>query len=158
MGIDEAERPMRDTGTFRNGDGVLIRGGTHTNAVGGFTLIEALVALAVAAVCLGAIGALMTTTIRGVRKIDQRLALVSTLRKVVAALPDRNNLTADSSGEMAGADWSIKVAPYPDPTPPSKSTSKAPPAWTPETIDLSVRAASGSRVSVKTIRLVPVQQ
>lgn len=120
----------------------------------GFTLIEALVALAVAAVCLAAIGTLMAANNRTVRQVDQRLALVSTLRKVEAALPDRAGLAnADLSGEMAGAAWRVRAAPYPDPLPPAPG--KEPPAWSPQTVSIRVRDASGSFVELETLRLVP---
>ena len=57
------------------------------NASAGFTLIEALVALAVAAVCLTAIGSLMAGNIRGSGRIEQHLGLVETLRAVETGLP-----------------------------------------------------------------------
>ena len=41
----------------------------------GFTLIEALVALAIIAAVLSSIGAVIGTTVKGTRSIDQRLAL-----------------------------------------------------------------------------------
>jgi general secretion pathway protein I len=120
----------------------------------GFTLIEALVALAVVGVCLSAIGALMGNNIRAVRQINQRLALVSVLRKVETALPDRSKLAAgELSGEMAGHAWSVSASPFPDPSPPPAT--KSPPPWLPETIVVRVRAPSGSLAEIETLRLVP---
>ena len=75
----------------------------------GFTLIEALVALAVASVCLSAIGILMAKNNRAVRQIEQRVAAVSTLRKVATALPDRKTL----AGASFPATW--RAAPGPSP-------------------------------------------
>jgi general secretion pathway protein I len=121
----------------------------------GFTLIEALVALAVAAVCLAAIGTLMAQNIRASRQLDQRVALVSTLRKVVTALPDRPDLAgADLGGDMAGYQWAVSSSPYPDPSPPAKG--KEPPKWTPQSIVVKVRSPSGSLVELETLRLVPI--
>ena len=91
----------------------------RAGAQAGFTLIEALVALAVAAICLSATGILMAKNNRTVRQIEQRVALVSTLRKVEVALPDRPALAeASLSGEMAGSAWAVTAAPAPDPSPP----------------------------------------
>lgn len=123
-------------------------------AQAGFALIEALVTLAVAAVCLSAIGTLMAKNSRTVRQVDQRLALVSTLRKVETALPDRSQLAdAQLSGEMAGSAWAISATPYLGAS--LRSPSKAPPAWLPQSVLIKVRGPSGSLVEVETLRLVP---
>ncbi len=44
----------------------------------GFTIIEVLVALAIVAVSIVAIGRLMSTNARGVRKLENHVALVQT--------------------------------------------------------------------------------
>jgi general secretion pathway protein I len=120
----------------------------------GFTLIEALVALAVTAVCLTAIATLMAQNIRASRQIDQRVALVSVLRKVATAMPDRPDLMGvDLAGEMAGQRWAVSAAPFPDPAPPQPG--KAAPQWMPQAIIVSARSPSGSLVKVETLRLVP---
>jgi general secretion pathway protein I len=128
--------------------------GASRNAQAGFTLIEALVALAVVAVCLSAIGTLMAQNSRAVRQIDQRVALVSVLRKVLAALPDRPDLAGSNlAGEMAGHQWAVSAAPYADPEPPAPG--KRPPEWMPQSIVIKARAPSGSLFEVETLRLVP---
>ena len=53
----------------------------------GFTLIEALVALAIIAVVLGTIGSVISVTTKGTRSIDQRLALSGTAETLLADLP-----------------------------------------------------------------------
>jgi general secretion pathway protein I len=91
------------------------RPGEDRDAGAGFTLIEALVALAVAAVSLAAIGLLMAGNIRGSGRIEQHLGLVETLRAVETDLPDRTSLsTGNLSGEMHGQAWSTDIAPFPD--------------------------------------------
>jgi general secretion pathway protein I len=66
----------------------------------GFTLIEVLVALAVVAVSLTAIGSLVATNVRGTRALDQRLALVETTRAILTGLPDHEQIAPGSlSGE-----------------------------------------------------------
>ncbi len=78
----------------------------------GFTLIEALVALAIVAAVLGSIGAVIATTVKGTRSIDQRVALAGTAGALLAALPARNLLKPGrQSGETAGHRWRIDVSP-----------------------------------------------
>src|SRR5262245_10165537 len=52
----------------------------------GFTLIEVVVALALVAISLMAIGAVATTSAHGTRSLEQHLALVETARTVAATL------------------------------------------------------------------------
>ncbi len=85
-----------------------------TGAAGaaGFTLIEVLIALAIIAVALTAIGSLMAATVRGTHAIDRHLSLVETARAVEAALPDRAALAVgDLSGSIGGNRWRVDVAP-----------------------------------------------
>ena len=78
----------------------------------GFTLIEALVALAIIAAVLSSIGAVIGTTAKGTRTIGQRLALTGAAETVFAALPARNALKPGrQSGELAGHRWRIDVTP-----------------------------------------------
>jgi general secretion pathway protein I len=115
----------------------------------GFTLIEALVALAVAAITLTAIGSLMAGNIRGSGRIEQHLGLVETLRAVETALPDRTSLSLGTlSGEMRGQAWSVDSAPYP-----SDFVNPRTPLWTPQTVMITVRSPSGATLQLETIRL-----
>src|SRR5262245_14642763 len=69
----------------------------------GFTLIEVLVALAVVAASLAAIGSLIATSVRGAHAVEQHVALVERTRAIMAALPRRNELsTGQVAGEAAG--------------------------------------------------------
>ena len=115
----------------------------------GFTLIEVVVALALVAVALTAIGSLIATTIRGTRSLDQHLSLAETARAVEAALPGRDDLPASSSGEMAGHRWRIDVRPFTanfvDPRLPSP--------WVPQTVVVTVRAPDGPVLQINTVRL-----
>ena len=58
----------------------------------GFTLIEVLVAIAVLAVVLGAIGAVVGTTVKSIRSVDRRLPLLETAQSLLAALPSREEI------------------------------------------------------------------
>src|SRR6516164_5284696 len=69
----------------------------------GFTLIEVVVALAVVAVSLTAIGAVAATSARGTRSMEQHLALVETTRIIAATLPRDQQASLDGlSGEILG--------------------------------------------------------
>jgi len=126
------------------------RPGEDRDAGAGFTLIEALVALAVAAVSLAAIGLLMAGNIRGSGRIEQHLGLVETLRAVETDLPDRTSLsTGNLSGEMHGQAWSVDIAPFPR----LDSIPRAAQFWTPQTIVIKVQSPSGAVLQLETIRL-----
>jgi len=126
------------------------RPGAELDASGGFTLIEALVALAVAAVSLAAIGLLVAANIRGSSRIEQHLGLVETLRAVETGLPDRPSLSAGTlSGDMHGQAWSVDIAPFPG----DFVNPRAAHFWTPQTIVINVQSPSGAVLQLETIRL-----
>jgi general secretion pathway protein I len=126
------------------------RPGEDRDASAGFTLIEALVALAVAAVSLAAIGLLVAGNIRGSGRIEQHLGLVETLRAVEAGLPDRASLPAGTlSGEMHDQAWSVDIAPFPG----DFVNPRAAQLWTPQTIVIKVQSRSGAVLQLETIRL-----
>lgn len=122
-----------------------------SDGIRGFTLIEALVALAIIAAVLSSIGAVVGTTVRGTRTIDQRLAVSGAAETLLASLPDRNALkTGRQSGELAGHRWSIDVAPMNlaiQPLPRSR--------FVPMVVTMQVRASGGPAVQLTTVRLVP---
>ena len=126
------------------------RPGKDRDASAGFTLIEALVALAVAAVALAAIGLLMAGNIRGSGRIVQHLGLVETLRAVETGLPDRTSLsTGNLSDEMHGQAWSVDIAPFPG----DFVNPRAAQLWTPQTIVIKVQSPAGAVLQLETIRL-----
>src|ERR1041385_6680056 len=88
----------------------LFRPNGSRRAIAGFTLIEVLVALAVVAVSLAAIGSLIAVTTRGARAVGLHLTLVETARSIVTGLPDRDQLVPGNfSGEAAGHRWRVDV-------------------------------------------------
>jgi general secretion pathway protein I len=128
----------------------LERPGEKLDASAGFTLIEALVALAVTAVSLAAIGLLVAGNIRGSSRIEQHLGLVETLQAVENGLPDRTSLSAGTlSGEMHGQAWSVDIAPFPG----DFVNPRAAQFWTPQTIVVMVQSPSGAVLQLETIRL-----
>ena len=118
----------------------------------GFTLIEALVALAIIAAVLSSIGAVIGTTVKGTRSIDQRLALTGAAETLLAALPPRNLLKPGSqSGELAGHRWRIDVAPLNMATSDVAQTSP----FVPLAVKMRMQAPGGPAIQVVTVRIVP---
>jgi len=119
----------------------------------GFTLIEALVALAIVAAVLSSIGAVIATTVKGTRSIDQRLALTGTAETLLAELPARNLLKPGrQSGELAGHRWRIDVSAMN-----SASASDAPQnqRFVPLAVNMRLQAPGGPAMQFTTVRLVP---
>src|SRR5215470_3442582 len=79
----------------------------------GFTIIEVLVALALVAVVIVAIGSLMATNVRGVRSFEQHVALLQAARTVMTTgIAPRAEIRPGSlSGQIDGFRWTVDVAP-----------------------------------------------
>ena len=126
------------------------RKGFFREGEGGFTLIEALVALAIIAAVLSSVGMVIGTTVKGTRTIDQRLALAGTAETLVATLPVRNALKPGrQEGELAGHRWRIEVAPLRDAEEPLQKR------FVPLAVDIRMQAPGGPAIRVTTVRLVP---
>ncbi len=124
---------------------------SHFDGTAGFTLIEALVALAILAAVLSSIGAVIATTVKGTRAIDQRLALTGTAETLLSELPARNLLKPGrQSGELAGHSWRIDVSPL---NVPVVNGAKA--RFVPLAVNLRLQAPGGGALQVTTVRLVP---
>lgn len=116
----------------------------------GFTLVEALAALAIVAVSLAAIGALSNASMHSSLYVGRHLAEIETARKLVAELPPRQALTDGTHvGVLDGHNWRIDAAPYPNALPPQNASVK----WRPQLIAVSVMAPTGGVVEIDTIRL-----
>lgn len=118
----------------------------------GFTIIEVLVALAVVAVSIVAIGSVMSTNVRGVRSLEQHVTLMQTVRSVMAAdVPPRAELGFGTlSGRTNGHQWKIDVSPMGEQwKPPSDDV-----AWIPALVRVQVRSPSGAVMDVRTVRLM----
>src|SRR6202162_6479219 len=68
----------------------------------GFTLIEVLVAIALLAVVLGAIGAVVGNPVRAIRSVDRRLPLLETAQSLIASLPARDALQPGTQTGTSG--------------------------------------------------------
>ena len=116
----------------------------------GFTIIEVLVAIAVVAISLTAIGALTGITTRGVRSLEQHVALVEAARSVAASLPSRTQLASgEITGDLYGNRWRMGVSPFFGGG--GALATESP--WVPELILIRVQSPSGATISLETVRL-----
>ena len=123
----------------------------NDRAAAGFTLIETLVALAVVAVSLVAIGALMGSTARGSRQLEQHVALVQAAYNALwLAFPSRSSPDSPvQSGDSMAHAWRAEAEPFAiDMGVPTGDV-----AWTPQKIRVRVRSNSGAAIELETIRL-----
>jgi general secretion pathway protein I len=119
----------------------------------GFTIIEVLVALALVAVVIVAIGSLMATNVRGVRSFERHVALTQAARTAMTmGIPPRAELRAGtSSGQVDGYRWAVDVTPL-------GGQWSAPPAdapWLPQLVRVRVQSPSGAVSDIRTVRLMP---
>lgn len=122
---------------------------SEQNSESGFTLIEAVVALALMSVVLMAIGSLVATNVRGARKLEQHVALIETARLIAFGIPHNGKPLADRlDGEVSGHRWQLRASPF------LGGASVVPGSqFIPQRIELRVRSPSGATLSLETIRL-----
>jgi general secretion pathway protein I len=127
-------------------------GRDRTSDAGGFTMIEALVALSIIAIVLAAIGSLVATNVRATRRVDDRLSLVETARAVLTGLPDGGHLTSgDLRGRIGDNRWRVDVLPFQaDFVDPVRRT-----RWVPQAVVIRVQTPSGQELRLDTVRLRP---
>ncbi|MET4386008.1 general secretion pathway protein I [Bradyrhizobium sp. F1.4.3] len=122
-------------------------------AEAGFTIIEVLVALALVAVSIGAIGAVMGGKTRGVRTLEQHVALMQATRTLMTiGIPSRAQLrSGTSTGQAEGYRWTIDVSPLDgDWTVPDGNV-----PWAPELVRIRVESPGGALSDIRTVRLTP---
>lgn len=118
----------------------------------GFTIIEVLIALAVVAVSILAIGSVMSTNVRGVRLLEQHVTLMQNTRSVLTTeIPRRAELGFGAlSGQLNDHQWKIDVGPLgEDWTVPGATVT-----WIPALVRVQVRSPSGAVSDLKTVRLM----
>lgn len=124
-------------------------GGARRADQSGFTLVEVLVALAVAAAVLTSIGALAGTNARGSRTLEQRAALMETARAVETGIPPRAALALGRlDGKISDKRWRMDVRPMS-----VAGISRGAP-WRARDVLIRVEAASGEMMVLQTVRLV----
>jgi general secretion pathway protein I len=117
----------------------------------GFTIIEALVALAVVTVTIVAIGSVMASNTRGTRQLENHVALVQAANNILwLSLPARMDpIPPVLTGQSMDHDWRADIEPLAvEPDAPADKLS-----WVPAKIRIQVRSPSGSVLSLETVRL-----
>jgi general secretion pathway protein I len=115
----------------------------------GFTLLEVVVAIAIVAVALGAIGSLVSSSSRGTRLLEQRVALAETSRAILGDLSIQDAAKIGTSvGATGGQSWRVDVSPFVVP-----STGEPRGKWVPLMVVLRVQSPGGSTLQVNTVRL-----
>ena len=119
----------------------------------GFTIIEVLIALAIVAISIVAIGQVMATNASGVRRLEDHVALVQSAQAVLATeIPARRDLAPGSlSGRSGDMRWQIDIGPVGG----DWIVDDADVRWIPELVKLRVRGPSGATVDLETVRLMP---
>jgi general secretion pathway protein I len=117
----------------------------------GFTLVEALVALAVMMILLSAIGGLSASSLRTGRYVERHVAEMENAQRILAGMPGRDQLADRTQfGETAGYRWRLEAQPFRA----TFLTPRAQTLWAPETIVLTIQGQSGAPLSFDMIRLV----
>jgi general secretion pathway protein I len=118
----------------------------------GFTIIEVVIALAVVAVGIVAIGSLMSTNARGVQKMEQHVALKEVAQAVLATgIPARADLAPGTlTGEFGDYRWQVDIGPLSGNFVPQPAEA----AWIPELVEVRVRSPAGATLELHTVRLM----
>lgn len=115
----------------------------------GFTMIEAVVALALVMIGLAAIGTLAATNSRGAWKLEQRAALADAARLVAATIPRGGApMPEDLAGSVTSHRWQMRVTPFLGDVPEVPQS-----RFIPQRVELRVRSPSGAIMSLETVRL-----
>lgn len=140
------------------------------NARSGFTLIEALVALALLLAFASVIVPMMFQSRRILDNSHGRIAAQVLLRSLLDEAPDRARMLSFRDGETDGLRWSVEARPLdlvavtlidtaPKTNTPRADTDETPRAqWVPFRIAASVSWAPGQIVRAETVRLLKRQQ
>jgi general secretion pathway protein I len=115
-------------------------------------MIEVLIALAVVAVGVVAIGSVMATNVRGVRSLEQHVALIQTARSTMATeIPPRAELGPGVlSGQLNDHRWQIDIGPLGE----GWTVADANVSWIPQLVKIHVQSPSGGAFDLQTVRLM----
>lgn len=128
---------------------MLRRMSSRRNGEGGFTMIEVIVALALVAIGLAAIGTLVATNARGASRLEQHAALANAARLVASTIPRAGApMPEDLFGKVDGHRWQMRVTPLLLDIPVVPES-----RFVPQRVELRVQSPSGAVLSLETIRL-----
>jgi len=112
-------------------------------AARGFSLLEALVALTVVAICLAAIGELAHTTMRADARAESGLSALA-LSRALTESPATRALGPANGGENAARAWRAA---------PERALAPAASGWTPVLYALEIADPRGAKMRVEFVRL-----
>ena len=116
----------------------------------GFTLVEALAALAITMIAVAAIGQLANGGVRAGLSAERRMTEAETARKIIAGLPARAALADGTlTGSLDGHAWRLQAQPFPNDLAAKGGAS----AYEPQRITLRVAAPGGGQMEIDMIRL-----
>jgi general secretion pathway protein I len=118
----------------------------------GFTILEVLIALALVAVSIVAIGSVMSTNVRGVRSMEQHVTMIQAVRSVMATEVSSHAKIGFGtwSGRTSDHQWRIDISPMgKESGAPSKEVD-----WIPALVRIQVRSPTGAVTDLNTVRLV----
>jgi general secretion pathway protein I len=118
-------------------------------------LVEVLIALAVVAIAIVAIGSVVSTNARGVRALEDHVALIQTAQTVfTTGIPPRKDLAPGSlAGQIRDYRWQVDVGPVG-----AGWVVDGDAAWIPELVKIRVRSPSGAAIDLETVRLMRGQK
>lgn len=115
----------------------------------GFTMIEAVIALALLSIVLAAIGSLVARNVRGARQLEQHTALMQTARLIASRLPQEGQpFPRELAGREGGYRWQMRISPFMD-----ADTAVPDSPFVPQRVELRVQSPTGAIVSLETVRL-----
>jgi prepilin-type N-terminal cleavage/methylation domain-containing protein len=126
----------------------------------GFTLLEALIALALIVTFAATLGPYLFEARRIVRGSDGRVAAHALLRTLIEAPVARSNLAGlPRAGETGGLHWSTRAEPIAiNPVPINAGDARGGTAnWTPYRLVVTVSWAPGLSVAAETVRLLKAE-
>jgi general secretion pathway protein I len=118
----------------------------------GFTILEVLIALAIVAVSIVAIGSVMSTNVRGVRTMEQHVTMIQAVRSVMASEVSSHAKIGFGtwSGRTSDHQWRIDISPMGR----EGEASNRDVDWVPALVRVQVRSPSGAVKDLRTVRLV----
>jgi hypothetical protein len=122
---------------------------SRTQDSAGFTVLEALVALTLAALVISAISSLVGSAVRGTWSSEAHFRGLQVARRILAELPERDNLYPGiTQGAVENTPWKLDVHAFPSGDRVGR--------WRPEELVLTVRPRKGPPIIVRTVRILPV--
>ena len=113
----------------------------------GFTIIEALIALALISILLASIGSLVASNGLSARHLEQHVALIETARLIASGIPRAGEpFPSDMRGQVSGMAWQMRTSPFRGEIVPGSG-------FVPVLVELRVRSPSGAVLSLQTVRL-----